>query len=252
MWEFLVLVVDFPDCILFLSLGGLWWFSILGLQRDDKKQLICIREMFMLMHVVCAENVQDLVFLLLGFFGRAAVISFSLSFFSLSAWSFSILSLAGCSPSGRFRSGRSPSALSFSGLSGFSFFSFFAGGGVAYCCATCWATSWEFILGFLWGHSEFTERMLKGERAEHTKTTATLTQRSSTSICKCISTPCIYWAIHMSQCGRGCQNKIVKNTYIHTCMHIHTHTHLLFFCTKQSNEINNRSQCGQWTIYQAW
>lgn len=120
MWEFLVLVVDFPDCMLFLSLGGLWWLSVLGL-----------------------------FFLLLGFLVIAGVISFSRSFFSFSGWSFSIFSLFGVSLSDAFRSGRSPSTLSFSGLSGFSFFSFFGGGGVAYCWATCWATSWEFILGFL-------------------------------------------------------------------------------------------------------
>lgn len=34
MWEFLVLVVDLPEWMLFRSLGGLWWLSDLGLWRE--------------------------------------------------------------------------------------------------------------------------------------------------------------------------------------------------------------------------
>lgn len=41
------------------------------------------------------------------------------------------------------------SGFSLSGFSTFSFFSFLGGGGVAYCCATCCATSWELMRGFL-------------------------------------------------------------------------------------------------------
>lgn len=115
----------------------------------------------------CLDVFTDLVFLLLGFFVMAGLISFSVSGLSLigcslSLFSFSILSPSGFTLSGRSPSGRpsvlarspSPSGRSLSARSLLSLRSFLGGGGIGYCWATCWATSWELILGFLWRRSK--------------------------------------------------------------------------------------------------
>lgn len=80
--------------------------------------------------VLCILLRTYFVFLLVFFLVTLGLISFSFSGFSLSCFST------------------------------FSFFSFFGGGGVAYCCATCCATSWELIRGFLVEVPFLTSQML--------------------------------------------------------------------------------------------